>query len=64
MIKVELRANESQEQLMKRFKKKFIRSKVLGEIRRKRFFVSKSEVRRIERKKAIRRSKRKPSKGD
>ena len=43
------------EQLFKRFKKKVMRSGLLSQLRNKRWFVSKSEVRRIEKKKAIRR---------
>jgi len=55
---VNLRPNESQEQLLKRFRKKVVKSGVLSTIRRKRWFVSKSELRRVEKKKAIRRIKR------
>lgn len=55
MTTVTLRPNETQEQLFKRFKKKVMRSGVLSQLRNKRWFVSKSEVRRIEKKKAIRR---------
>jgi small subunit ribosomal protein S21 len=55
MTNVSLRPNESQEQLFKRFKKKVMRSGLLSQLRNKRWFVSKSEVRRIEKKKAIRR---------
>jgi small subunit ribosomal protein S21 len=55
MTSVTLRPNESQEQLFKRFKKKVMRSGILSQLRNKRWFVSKSEVRRIEKKKAIRR---------
>ncbi|MCJ7824012.1 MAG: 30S ribosomal protein S21 [Anaerolineales bacterium] len=57
-----LRPNESQESLLKRFRKKIVKSGILGTIRRKRWFVSKSELRRIQRKKAIRRLKRKQRK--
>jgi small subunit ribosomal protein S21 len=53
--KVEIRSNESPEQLLRRFNKTVIKSKVLGDIRRKRWFISKSELNRIEKKKAIRR---------
>jgi small subunit ribosomal protein S21 len=59
LVSVELRPNESQQQLLKRFRKKVMRSGVLGAVRRKRWFVSKSEVRRIKKKKAIRRQRRK-----
>jgi len=55
---VVLRGNESQDQLLKRFRKKVVKSGVLSTVRRKRWFVSKSELRRMERKKAIRRIKR------
>lgn len=55
MTSVTLRPNESQEQLFKRFKKKVMRSGILSQLRNKRWFVSKSEIRRIEKKKAIRR---------
>ena len=58
MTTVNLRPNESQEQLMRRFRKKVAKSGVLSTVRRKRWFVSKSELRRIEKKKAIRRQKR------
>jgi len=55
MTSVTLRPNETQDQLLKRFKKKVMRSGVLTQLRNKRWFVSKSEIRRIEKKKAIRR---------
>ena len=58
MATVVLRSNESQDQLLKRFRKKVVKSGVLSTVRRKRWFVSKSELRRVERKKAIRRMKR------
>ena len=56
---VNLRSNESQEQLLKRFRKKVAKSGILSTVRRKRWFVSKSEQRRMEKKKAARRFKRK-----
>jgi small subunit ribosomal protein S21 len=59
-----LRPNESQEQLLKRFRKKVAKSGILSTVRRKRWFVSKSELRRIQRKKAIRRLKRRQRKTD
>ena len=58
MTAVTLRPNESQEGLLKRFRKKVVKSGVLSTVRRKRWFISKSELRRIEKKKAIRRIKR------
>ncbi len=62
MPSVELRPNESQEQLLRRFRRKVAKSGVLSTVRRKRWFVSKSELRRIQKKKAIRRSRRRTSK--
>jgi len=55
---VELRPNESQEQQFRRFRKQVVKGGVLSTIRRKRWFVSKSELRRIQKKKAMRRSRR------
>jgi small subunit ribosomal protein S21 len=58
LVKVELRQNESQQQLLRRFRKKVAKSGVLSAVHRKRWFVSRSEIRRIQRKKAIRRQRR------
>ena len=58
MPKVNLRSNESQEQLLRRFRKEVMKSKVLADVRRKRWFVSKSELDRIKAKKAARRIRR------
>jgi small subunit ribosomal protein S21 len=58
MAIVVLRGGESQDSLLKRFRKKVVKSGVLSTVRRKRWFVSKSEQRRMEKKKAIRRIKR------
>ena len=58
MPTVRLRSNETQEQLLRRFRKKVAKSGVLSTVRRKRWFVSKSELRRIQKKKATRRYKR------
>lgn len=59
---VTLRPGESQDQLLKRFRKKVAKTGVLSTVRRKRWFVSKSELRRIQKKKSIRRSKRRQQK--
>jgi small subunit ribosomal protein S21 len=59
MTSVILRPNESQEQLMRRFRKKIVRSGILSTVRKKRWFISKSEERRMEEKKSARRMKRK-----
>ena len=58
MATVVLRPNESQDSLLRRFRKKVVKSGVLSTIRRKRWYVSKSENRRAERKKSMRRTKR------
>jgi small subunit ribosomal protein S21 len=58
LASVNLRPNESQDQLLKRFRKKVAKSGILSTVRRKRWFISKSELRRIEKKKSIRRIKR------
>ncbi len=58
MAIVNLRSGESQDSLLKRFRKKVVKSGVLSTVRRKRWFVSKSEQRRMERKKSARRIKR------
>jgi small subunit ribosomal protein S21 len=58
LTSVNLRPNESQDQLLRRFRKKVAKSGILSTVRRKRWFVSKSELRRIQKKKAIRRLKR------
>ncbi len=62
MATVILRPNESQDALLRRFRKKVAKSGILSTVRRKRWFVSKSELRRIQRKKAIRRLKRRQRK--
>lgn len=60
-IRVERKSDETEEQLLRRFRKKVARSRMMSELRRRRWHVSKSEVRRIQKKKVIRRSKRRQS---
>jgi small subunit ribosomal protein S21 len=55
---VNLRNGESQDSLLKRFRKKIVKGGILSALRNKRWFISKSEMRRMEKKKAIRRIKR------
>ncbi|MBI5959390.1 MAG: 30S ribosomal protein S21 [Chloroflexi bacterium] len=62
MAHVQLQPGESQEQLLKRFRKSVAKSGILSTVRRKRWYVSKSELRRIQKKKAIRRARRKQRK--
>jgi len=54
---VVIRPNESQDQLLKRFRKKVMRSGLMKDIRKRRWYVSKSEQRRIEDKKAVRKQR-------
>jgi small subunit ribosomal protein S21 len=54
---VVLRPNESQENLVRRFRKEVTRSGVLTALRKKRWYVSKSEARRRAKKKAIRKAR-------
>jgi small subunit ribosomal protein S21 len=58
MPKVTARSNESQQSMFRRFRKVVTRSGVLSEVRKKRWFISKSEQRRMDKKKAIRRHRR------
>ena len=62
MAHVELQSGESQEQLLKRYRKQVAKDGILSTVRRKRWHVSKSELRRIQKKKAIRRARRKQRK--
>ena len=59
MVTVELRQGESPEHLLKRFRKEVAKSGVMKAVRRKRWFMSKSEQRRKAKAKAIRKAKRK-----
>jgi small subunit ribosomal protein S21 len=63
LTKVVLRPNESQESLLKRFRKIVVRDRVMSEVRRRRWFMSPSEQRRLAKKKAIRRARRKERRG-
>jgi small subunit ribosomal protein S21 len=58
-MSVELRSGESQESLLKRFRKEIIKARVLSTYRKKRWFVSKGEQRRIAKQRAIRKARRK-----
>ncbi len=61
MTTVKLMPNESDESLLKRFRKKVAKSGTMSVIRRKRWHVSKSELRRIQKKKSQRRVRRRQS---
>jgi len=56
--KVVLRDGESQQKLLGRFRKVVTRSGLMSEVRKRRWFVSKNEQRRIDEKKSIRRLKK------
>ena len=58
MTKVVARSGESIEGLLKRFRKGVIKDRILSEAKKRRYFVSKSEERRIALRKAIRRERK------
>ena len=57
MANVILEPGESQESLLRRFRKQVVKDRILSDVKKKRFFVSKSEKRRRARLKAIRRER-------
>ncbi len=57
-MSVELRPGESQEGLLRRFRKAVSEARILPLVRQKRWFTSKSEIRRIKKQKAIRKARR------
>jgi small subunit ribosomal protein S21 len=64
LISVDLRPGESQESLLRRFRKSVAEARILPIVRQKRWFTSKSEVKRIKRQKAIRKAQRTARKFD
>ncbi len=58
-MSVDLRPGESQEALLKRFRKDVVRDRILSTYRKKRWFVSKSEDRRLAKQRATRKARRK-----
>jgi small subunit ribosomal protein S21 len=62
LTSVELRDGESQESLLRRFRKGVTRDRILSDVKKKRFFVSKSEKRRRARLKAVRRERQRQQK--
>jgi small subunit ribosomal protein S21 len=56
-MSVELRSGESSESLLRRFRKSVMESRILRLSRNKRWFVSKSEIRRIKKQKATRKAR-------
>jgi small subunit ribosomal protein S21 len=57
-VSVELRPGESQDSVLRRFRKSVAEARILPIVRQKRWFTSKSEIRRIKRQKAIRKAQR------
>jgi small subunit ribosomal protein S21 len=58
-MSVELRSGESQESLLKRFRKEVVKDRILSTYRKKRWFISKSENRRLAKQRAARKARRK-----
>jgi small subunit ribosomal protein S21 len=58
MTKVVRRSGESPESLLKRFRKKVTRDRILSDAKKKRYFVSKSAQRRMALRKAKRRERK------
>lgn len=58
-MSVYLRPGESQDDLLRRFRKQVAKSGILKDVRKKRWYVSKSEKRRQAKARAIRRARRK-----
>ena len=61
MLLVKQKTNESIESLIRRFGKEVSKAGTMQELRQRRWYVPKSEVRRIEKKKAERRARRRQS---
>jgi small subunit ribosomal protein S21 len=57
-VSVKLRPGESQESLLKRFRNEVIKGRVLSDVRKKRWFISKSEKRRMAKRRGIRRARK------
>ena len=55
--------NESDESLLRRFRKQVTKAGTMTIVRNKRWHVSKSELRRIRKKKAVRRNRRRQGSG-
>ncbi len=62
MTYVVRRDNESSESLIKRFRRKVSRDRILSELKKRRYFVTKGEQERIARRKGIQRARRKERK--
>ncbi|MFQ5610824.1 MAG: 30S ribosomal protein S21 [Anaerolineae bacterium] len=58
-MSVDLRPGESPDSLLKRFRKEVVKDRILSTYRKKRWYVSKSEQRRLAKQRAIRKARRK-----
>jgi small subunit ribosomal protein S21 len=58
MRKVTIREGESFDSLLRRFRKEVTKSRILSDVKKKRFFVSKSEQRRRAQRKAVSRERK------
>jgi small subunit ribosomal protein S21 len=58
VTRVVSRDGESPESLLRRFRKQVTKDGILSTVKKKRFFVSKSEQRRMARRKAVRRERK------
>ncbi len=59
VLSVSLRAGESQENMLRRWRKEVVKAGILKAVRKKRWFVSRSEKRRMAKARAIRKARRK-----
>ena len=58
MTQVTLKPGESQDSLLKRFRRKVTRERILSDVKKKRYFVKKSEERRRAHRKAVRKEQK------
>lgn len=58
-MSVDLRSGETQEGLLKRFRKEVVKDRILSTYRKKRWFISNSEDRRLAKQRATRKARRK-----
>ncbi len=58
MTTVKLKDGESQESLLRRFRKKVVKSRILSTVKKKRYYIPPSEERRIAKRKGIRRARK------
>jgi small subunit ribosomal protein S21 len=58
LTQVTLKPGESQDNLLRRFRRKVTRERILSDVRKKRYFVKKSEERRRAHRKAVRKEQK------